>query len=95
MSPRFAVAFAIAAVVTFGLFWLMQALIGVEGTLDESGNRSVVDFVRLKREEATEEKKRELPKKKPPEEPPPPPDLNLSSNNRPVSSSSLARLRYG
>ena len=65
--------------------WIMQALIGVEGELDEGARRRVVDFVRLKREELVEEKKRKLPNKKPPEEAPPPPDLNLSQNNRPDS----------
>jgi protein TonB len=85
MGPRHFVAFAIASVVTFGLFWVMQALVGVEGQLDESVNRRVVDFVRLKRDSATEEKKREPPKKKQKEDTPPPPDLNLSQNNRPDS----------
>jgi protein TonB len=85
MPVRFLTAFLLSAGITFGLFWVMQALIGTEGKLDESGKRSVVDFVRLKREEASEDKKRELPKKKPPEEPPPPPDLNLSQNQNPDS----------
>jgi protein TonB len=85
MPVRFLTAFLLSAGITFGLFWVMQALIGAEGELDESGKRSVVDFVRLKREEASEDKKRELPKKKPPEEPPPPPDLNLSQNQNPDS----------
>ena len=75
----------LAVGITFGLFWVMQALIGAEGKLDEGGKVRVVDFVRLKREEATEEKKRELPKKKEQEEPPPPPDLNLSQNTNPDS----------
>ncbi|MFP8876341.1 MAG: energy transducer TonB [Myxococcota bacterium] len=83
MNARFPTAVAVAALVTFGLFWIMQALIGVEGELDEGVRGRVVDFVRLKREELVEEKKRKLPNKKPPEEAPPPPDLNLSQNNRP------------
>lgn len=83
MLPRMVVSVSAAVVVTFGLFWVMQALIGIEGTLDEEAAGRVVDFVRLKREELVEEKKRKLPNKKPPEEAPPPPDLNLSRNNRP------------
>ena len=83
MLPRMVVSVSAAVVVTFGLFWVMQALIGIEGTLDEDAAGRVVDFVRLKREELVEEKKRKLPNKKPPEEAPPPPDLNLSRNNRP------------
>ena len=58
MNARFPTAVAVAAVVTFGLFWIMQALIGVEGELDEGVRGRVVDFVRLKREELVEEKKR-------------------------------------
>ena len=85
MPARFLTSFLVAAGITFGLFWVMQFLIGAEFKLDESGNVRVVDFVRLKREEASEDKKRELPKKKPPEEPPPPPDLNLSQNQNPDS----------
>jgi protein TonB len=80
---RYLPAFALAAAVTFGLFWVMQALIGIEGELDESGAGHVVDFVRLKKESETETKKRKLPDKKPPEEEPPPPELNLAKNSRP------------
>lgn len=80
---RYIAAFVLAAGVTFGLFWVMQALIGVEGKLDESAKGRVIDFVRLKKESETETKKRKLPDKKPPEEQPPPPDLNLAHNSRP------------
>jgi protein TonB len=83
MSPRHGIAFVFALFVTFGLLWVMQALIGVEGSLDESARRRVIDFVRLKQESEIETKKRKLPDKKPPEEPPPPPDLNLAQNTRP------------
>lgn len=68
---------------TFGLFWVMQALVGVEGTLLDEGKRMVIEFVRLKRETEPEKKKRELPDKTPPEEEPPPPDMNLARNLRP------------
>jgi protein TonB len=80
---RYIAAFVLAAAVTFGLFWVMQALIGVEGRLDESGSGRVIDFVRLKKESEAETKKRKLPDKKPPEDQPPPPDLNLAKNSRP------------
>ena len=83
MGPRHAIAFFCAIFVTFGLLWVMQALIGVEGTLDEGARRRVIDFVRLKQESETETKKRKMPDKKPPEEPPPPPELNLAQNTRP------------
>ena len=85
MPVRFLSSFFLAAGVTFGLFWVMQALISAEAELDEVAAGRVVDFVRLKRDESTEEKKRELPDKVKPEEPPPPPDLNLSQNENPDS----------
>ena len=80
---RYIVSVALAIFVTFGLFWIMQALIGVEGELDEGEAPRVIDFVRLKREEVVEEKKRELPDKTPPEDQPPPPDMHLAQNLRP------------
>jgi len=83
MGSRHAIAFFCAIFVTFGLLWVMQALIGVEGSLDEAGRRRVIDFVRLKHESELETKKRKMPDKKAPEEPPAPPDLNLAQNTRP------------
>jgi protein TonB len=83
MGSRHAIAFFCAIFVTFGLLWVMQALIGVEGSLDEAGRRRVIDFVRLKQESELETKKRKMPDKKAPEEPPAPPDLHLAQNTRP------------
>jgi protein TonB len=83
MGPRHFITFVCAGFVTFGLFWVMQALIGIEFELDEAARRRVIDFVRLKRETEAETKKRKLPDKKAPEQPPPPPDLNLAQNTRP------------
>ena len=45
-AARFLVAFAFAGGVTFGLFYLMQSLIGVEGELDESKQVKVVEALR-------------------------------------------------
>ena len=70
--------------VTFGLFWVMQALISMEGSgLGEKGPRYNIDFVRLKRDETIQEKKRKIPEKTPPKEQPPPPPMDLSRNLRP------------
>ena len=74
---RFGIAFILASVVTFSLFYLMQSLIGVEGTLDDSEKIKVVDFVRVKRSEDVKEKERKLPEKKKIDETPPPPDMNM------------------
>ncbi len=81
MIQRHAAAGLLAFGVTFGLFYLMQALITkAAGELDESTG-SLVEFIRLKKDTETELKKRELPKKEKPDEPPPPPDLDLSQSS--------------
>ncbi len=83
MAARYLGVTALAAAVTFGLFWVMQARIGVAGELQEGGRSAAVDFVRLKRDTEPETKKRELPKRKPPEQPPPPPELDFAKNLNP------------
>ncbi len=81
--PRHLSAAFLAIVVTFGLFYLMQALIlGKDMKLGEAGG-SMIDFVRLKKDSELETKKRKMPDKKEPEEPPPPPDLSLARSNKP------------
>lgn len=78
---RFLVAFGMASVVTFALFYLMQSMIGVEGHLDESGAPKVVDFVRVKRSEVVKKKDREPPKKAQIDEEPPPPDFAMDQSS--------------
>ena len=78
MSIRIPIVVALAGVVTFGLFWAMQALVGVTGKLEEGRPPPSVEFVRLKRDTAPETKKREPPKREKPEAPPPPPDLSMA-----------------
>jgi protein TonB len=80
---RFPAAFAIALVVTFGLFWTMQALIGVGGELKEGTASPRIEFVRLKRDSSPIEKKREPPKREKPDAAPPPPEMNLAKNMNP------------
>ena len=50
MKLRLLAVSAAAAAVTFALFWVMQALIGVAGEILEEKPSLVVDFVRLKRD---------------------------------------------
>ena len=71
---RYLFVIAIAAVINWGLLFVMQALIAAgKKELDESGTKHFVDFVRVEREETIERKK---PKpKKPPEPDEPPPDV--------------------
>jgi protein TonB len=83
----FPVAIAFALVVTFFLFWAMQALVTVSGELREGGNPPSIEFVRLKRDTAPEAQKREPPKREKPEQPPPPPQMNLSDRVDPGTGS--------
>jgi protein TonB len=79
-AVRFVVAFVLAGGVTFGLFYLMQSLIGVEGELDKSEKTKVVDFVRVKRSEEVKKKEREPPKKEKIDDTPPPPDFSMDQS---------------
>ncbi len=75
---RFLLAVGLGLLTTFALFWVMQALVGVSGELQEGRSRLSIDFVRLKRDNTPEMKKREPPKREKPEQPPPPPEMNLA-----------------
>ena len=84
MARRYTIAFLVASGVTFGLFYLLQALISMgvaEAERVFAGH--VIEFVRLKRDSQLDLKKRRLPDKAPPEEEPPPPELDLSRPVRP------------
>jgi protein TonB len=81
--PRHLSAAFLAIFVTFGLFYLMQALIlGKDMKLGEASG-TMIDFVRLKKDSELDIKKRKMPDKKEPEEPPPPPDLSVARSNKP------------
>jgi len=83
MVRRLPIAVGLACVVTFGLFWSMQALIGMNSKLIEGKPPPSIEFVRLKRDNTPEEKKREPPKREKPEQQPPPPEMNLAKNMKP------------
>jgi protein TonB len=84
MGGRILAAAPLAALVTLGLFFLMQSLISMHGgALEDKPRTRVIDFVRLKRERELELKHRERPEKETPPEPPPPPELQLSRTHRP------------
>lgn len=73
----------LGAVVTFGLFYLMQSLIlGKDARVGTEGG-SLIEFIRLKKDSELEEKKRKMPEKEEQEEPPPPPDLDFSKSAAP------------
>jgi periplasmic protein TonB len=77
VAVRFAVGLLLAAFVTLSLFWVMDYLIATaDSSLDESKRGSLLDFVRVKREEVVERRQikpqRPPPPKAPPPEPPAP-----------------------
>lgn len=77
------ISLALGAVTAFGLFWVMQALVGATGELREAGTRLSVDFVRLRRDTTPEAKKREPPKREKPQQAPPPPEMNMAKAMNP------------
>ena len=83
MSLRFPIAVGLGLLTTFGLFWVMQALIGVSGELKEGRASPKIEFVRLKRDSTPETKQRETPRRQKPEQQPPPPEMNLAKNTDP------------
>lgn len=86
MSLRIPIALMLACVITFGLFWTMQALVGAEGKLLEGSSAPKIDFVRLRKNNTPQEKKREAPKRQKPEQAPPPPEISVSKANLEPSS---------
>lgn len=81
MLGRLSITVGLACGVTFGLFWAMQALVGMNAKLIEGRPAPSIEFVRLKRDTTPQEKKREPPKREKPEQPPPPPDISMSKAN--------------
>jgi protein TonB len=69
---RIVIGLIVSLAVTLSLFWLMQYLIETaDRTLNDDGAGNLVDFVRVKRDEAIE--RRQLKPKKPPQPDTPPP----------------------
>ena len=80
---RMAVGLLLAVAITLSLFWLMQYLIETaDRTLNEEGAGSMVDFVRVKKDEEVKRVDRKPEKPPPPEAPPPqPPSPQLDALN--------------
>jgi len=71
---RYVLSFFAALVVVFSLFWVMQYLIAsADRTLDEDDAGHLLEFVRIKQDEAITPRKLKPKKPPPPEEPPPEP----------------------
>ena len=72
MVARYAIGVGLGALVTFLLFFLMQAIIATdEAKLDEGVKGKLLDFVRLQDDQEVETKQRKPKPPPPPDEPPP------------------------
>jgi protein TonB len=72
-GARYVIAGSLAITMTFLLFWGMQALIaGGNDVMTEPAKGNILDFIRLKQEEAVVKKERKPQKPPKPKEPPPP-----------------------
>lgn len=92
--PRFIIALLLSAVVTLGLFYLMQSLIKAGGSaLTEPPQGSVLDFVRVPKEETVQKKDRKP--KKPPKPEEPPPQMEQPQMDSPSPDSDGSGLDFG
>jgi protein TonB len=82
MIVRYVIGVSLGALVTVGLFYLMQWLIHTDGTaLTEGPDGRVLDFVRVEEEQELQTKTRKPKPPPPPDEPPPDaPDPTFDSN---------------
>jgi protein TonB len=88
------IALLLAGAVTLGLFFLMQSLIQSGGSaLTDAPKGSVLDFVRVKKEEAVQKKDRKP--KKPPKPKEPPPPLAQPQMDSPSPDPSASGLDFG
>jgi protein TonB len=79
MIQRYLVAAVLGGIVTFGLFFIMQALIAIgDARVDKSDRGKVIDFVRLKKDQDLQTKDKKKPEKEKQEEAPPPPPLSTA-----------------
>jgi protein TonB len=83
---RLLIGLALGLVVTLFLFWFMQYMIETaDGTLDENTRGSLVDFVRVRRDEDIERRQLKPEKPPPPEAPPPQPPTPKLDNLDPTA----------
>ena len=92
MITRYLSAMAMATVVTFGLFFIMQMLVDSGSTkLNEDPATRIVDMVRIKPDETIQRKDRRV--ERPPEVEAPPPDVDIpkARNLKPGQTLSIGR----
>jgi protein TonB len=91
---RLFIAILLAGIVTLGLFFLMQSLIQSGGSaLTDAPKGSVLDFVRVKKEDAIQKKDRKP--KKPPKPKEPPPDMAPPQMDAPSPDATASGLEFG
>ena len=84
--PRLGIGIVLGLVVTLFLFWFMQYMIETaDRTLDEGSRGSLVDFVRVRRDEEVERRQLKPKKPPPPEAPPPQPPTPQLDNLDPTA----------
>ncbi len=83
---RYLSALLLGVLISFGLFFLMQALIDSgEQQKNASAEGQIMDFIRIREDETLSVKDRQKPKKpQPPKEPPPPPKLIVEKQVKPT-----------
>jgi protein TonB len=91
---RMAVGLVVALGVTLSLFWVMQYLIATaDRSLNEDSAGTMLDFVRVKRDESIERRQRKPekppPPQAPPEQPPTPQLDNLNPNAQKIAISAV------
>jgi protein TonB len=92
--PRFLIAIVLAAVVTLGLFFVMQSLIKSGGSaLTDAPKGSVLDFVRVKKDESIQKKDRKP--KKPPKPQQQPPQIEQPQMDSPTADANHSGLDFG
>jgi protein TonB len=85
-AARLAVGLVVGLVITLFLFWFMQYMIETaDRTLDESDRGSLVDFVRVQRDESIQRKDRKPEKPPEPDQPPPQPPTPQLDNLDPTA----------
>ncbi len=84
--PRLLIGLVVGLAVTLFLFWLMQYMIEIaDRSLDESRRGSLVDFVRVERDESIQRRQLKPKKPPPPEAPPPQPPTPQLDNLDPTA----------
>lgn len=83
---RFTIGFGLGLVITLFLFWFMQYMIvTADRSLDESSRGSLVDFVRVQRDESIQRRQPKPKKPPPPDAPPPQPPTPQLDNLDPTA----------